>query len=135
MTRTSRLFPVIAIAALCIAPAAASSPQQNVDELRRRIEVIEQRMFQQQLTPPVSPQGQAVQNLEIRLRQLESDIASERVSRMAADVTSRKTDAGVTAPKSIEARLADLEAQRADDARTIEARMKRVAALEKARAK
>ena len=134
MTRTTRLFPVAALAALLVTPAAASAPQQNVDDLRRRIETIEQRMFQQQLTPPVSPQGQAIQQLEMRLRQLETEIASERVSRMAADVTSRKADPAA-APKSIEARLADLEAQRAADARTIEAVSKRLAALEKPRAK
>lgn len=134
MTRTTRLFPVAALAALLVTPAAASAPQQNVDDLRRRIETIEQRMFQQQLTPPVSPQGQAIQQLEMRLRQLETEIASERVSRMAADVTSRKADPAA-APKSIEARLADLEAQRAADARTIEALSKRLAALEKPRAK
>lgn len=135
MTRTTRLFPAFALAALLIVPAEAAAPgQQQVDDLRRRVEAIEQRLFQQQLSQPVSPQGQAVQQLEMRLRQLETEIQSERVSRLAADVTSRKTDPAA-APKSIETRLAELEAQRAEDARTIAALTKRVAALEKPRAK
>ena len=130
MTRMTRLFPALTLAALLIAPLGA---QQNVDDLRRRIEAIEQQMFQQRLSQPVSPQGQAVQQLETRVRQLEMDIASERVSQTAATITSRRPVS--PGEKSVEVRLDELEALRRADAKTIEALTKRIAALEKPRAK
>ena len=132
MKSTFRLLPVFAFAALLMTPAEASAPQQSVDDLRRRVETIEQRMFQQQLSQPMSQQMPAVQQLEVRLRQLEMEIASERVSNMAAKVASRGTDPD---KKSVETRLDELEAKRAADAATIAALTKRLEALEKPVAK
>ena len=126
MKFTPRLVPVLAFAAILMTPVDA---QQNVDDLRRRVEVIEQRMFQQQLSQPMSQQTSAVQQLEVRLRQIEMEIASERISSMAASVASRRTDPDNK--KTVEARLDELEAKRAADAETIAALTKRIAALEK----
>jgi uncharacterized coiled-coil protein SlyX len=129
MSRT-RLYPVLALAAVLIAPGlSAVEGQQNVDDLRRRIETIEQRMFQQQLSQPIAPPSQAVQQLEARLRQLEVEIASERISQNAATIGSRRIDP--ENKKSLEARVDELEAQRARDDATIVALTKRIAALEK----
>ena len=126
MKFTPRLVPVLAFAAILMTPVDA---QQNVDDLRRRVEVIEQRMFQQQLSQPMSQQTSAVQQLEVRLRQIEMEIASERISSMAASVASRRTDPDNK--KTVEARLDELEAKRAEDAATIAALTKRIEALEK----
>lgn len=126
MKFTPRLFSVAAFAAILMTPVNA---QQTVDDLRRRVEAIEQRMFQQQLSQPMSQQTSAVQQLEGRLRQLEMEIASERVNNMAASVASRRTDPDTK--KTVEARLDELEAKRAADAATIAALTKRIAALEK----
>ena len=126
MKFTPRLVPVLAFAAILMTPVDA---QQNVDDLRRRVEVIEQRMFQQQLSQPMSQQTSAVQQLEVRLRQIEMEIASERISSMAASVASRRTDPDNK--KTVEARLDELEAKRAADAATIAALTKRIEALEK----
>ena len=124
MTRF-RLVPVLALAAVSIAPTPGQS---QVDDLRRRVEVIEQRMFQQQLAQPTT-QAAGVQALEMRLRQLEMEIASERISQTAAAVTSRRDEP--VGRKSIDARLDELEAQRAKDAATMAALTKRLEALEK----
>ena len=126
MKFTFRLIPAFALGAVLMTPVEAS--QQNVDDLRRRVETIEQRMFQQQLSQPMSPQTQAVQQLEARLRQLEMEIASERISQTAATVTSRRADPD---KKTIESRLDELEKKRAADAVTIAALTKRLEALEK----
>lgn len=135
MTRTARLFPAFAFAAVLMTPAAAfdAAEGQQVEDLRRRIEVIEQQLFQQRLSQPVSPQNQAVLQLEMRLRQLETEVATSRISSTAAEVTSRRNPA--PGEKSIEARLQDLETQRAADTKALAALTKRVEALEKPAAK
>lgn len=132
MTRQTRLIPAIALASLFLVPVEAQSPQEITD-LRRRIEYVEQQMFQQRLAQPPSTQGQAVERLQMRLDQLETRLASERISETSAAVTSRARTTDTAAPASIEARLEVLEKQRAEDAKTIAALMKRIETLEKPR--
>ena len=133
MKPTFRLLPVLALASLLMTPVDASAPPaggqgQQIDDLRRRVDVIEQRMFQQQLAQPTLPQS-GLQQLELRLRQLEVEIASERISQTTAAVLSRRADP--ENKKSIEARLDELEMRRAADAATIASLTKRLEALEK----
>ena len=132
MTRQTRLIPAIALASLFLVPVEAQSPQE-INDLRRRIEYVEQQLFQQRLAQPPSTQGQAVERLQMRLDQLETQLASERISRVADSVAVPRPDPKTPAAKSIEARIAELEAQRAADQKTIAALTKRVEALEKPR--
>lgn len=132
MTRQTRLIPAIALASLFLVPVEAQSPQEITD-LRRRIEYVEQQLFQQRLAQPPSTQGQAVERLQMRLDQLEMQLASERISRVADSVAAPRADSKTPAAKSIEARIAELEAQRAADQKTIAALTKRIEALEKPR--
>lgn len=132
MTRQTRLIPAIALASLFLVPVEAQSPQE-INDLRRRIEYVEQQLFQQRLAQPPSTQGQAVERLQMRLDQLETQLASERISRVADSVAVPRTDPKTPAAKSIEARVAELEAQRAADQKTIAALTKRIEALEKPR--
>lgn len=132
MTRQTRLIPAIALASLFLVPVEAQSPQE-INDLRRRIEYVEQQLFQQRLAQPPSTQGQAVERLQMRLDQLETQLASERISRVADSVAVPRPDPKAPAARSIEARIAELEAQRAADQKTIAALTKRIEALEKPR--
>jgi hypothetical protein len=139
MNRIARALPVLALGVILAVPggAAARPPldgaqsQQQIDDLRRRVEDVERQLFQQRLATPAVPQGQALDQLQARVRQLELEIASERVSRMAAAVASKPSPTAKDEPKTLEARVAELETQRAADARTMAALVKRIEALEK----
>ena len=133
MTRhsTRLLSAAVFASVLFVPPAVASGQSQELSDLRRRLDSIEQRLFQQQLSQPPTPGGQAIERLQMRLDLLEREIASERVNRMAASVMAPKSDPKAPAPKTLEARLVELETQRAADARTIAALIKRIEALEK----
>lgn len=134
MTRhITRLLPAAALTAVLLTPAAAAAQSQEISDLRRRIDAIEQRMFQQQLSQPPSLQGQAIDRLQMRVDILERDLASDRVNRLAERVTSAKVDPKAPGPKSLEARIAALESERAADAKALAALVKRIEALEKKR--
>lgn len=124
-----RLLSVLIFAAALAAPAnLGAQSQQQVDDLRRRVEDVERQLFQQRLAAPVGPQGQALDQLRLRLDLLERQIASERISASAAEIVSRgKTGA----PQSIDARIAQLEKQQAEDQKLIKDLQARVARLEK----
>ena len=130
MTRTTRLVPALIVFGLLATPrAAAPEGQQQVDDLRRRLDIIEQQLFQQRLAQPASTSGHAVERLQMRLDALEREVASERINRIAASVTSPKADP--KAPKSIETRIAELEAAHEADTKTIAALVARIEKLEK----
>jgi hypothetical protein len=65
------------------------------------------------------------------VQQLEMEIAAERVTRMTSSIASRPGAAAKAEPKTLEARVAELEAQRTEDATTIAALLRRIEALEK----
>ncbi|HEX6323282.1 MAG TPA: hypothetical protein VFZ36_06105 [Vicinamibacterales bacterium] len=130
MNRIARVLPMLVVGVLMSVPAGAQS-QQQIDDLRRRVEEVERQLFQQRLAVPAAPASQGLDQLQARVRQLELEIASERVSRMAAAVASKPTPPAKAEPKTLEARVAELEAQRAEDAKTIAAIVKRIEALEK----
>lgn len=134
MNRFSRVFPALALGVLMAVPAgAAAQSQQQVDDLRRRVEEVERQLFQQRLATPAVPQSQGLERLQSRVQQLEMEIAAERLTRMTAGIASRPGAAAKVEPKTLEARVAELEAQRAEDARTMAALVKRIEALEKRR--
>lgn len=134
MTRhITRLLSASALAAVLLTPAVAAAQSQELGDLRRRVDAIEQRLFQQQLSQPPSLQGQAIDRLQMRVDLLERELASERVNRLAERVTSAKADPKTPAPKSLEARIAALESERAADAKALAALVKRIEALEKKR--
>jgi len=130
MNRFSRVFPALALGVLMAVPAGAQS-QQQVDDLRRRVEEVERQLFQQRLAVPAMPQSQGIERLHARVQQLEMEIAAERLARMTSRTASKPGAAARTEPKTLEARVADLEARRAEDAETIAALVKRLEALEK----
>jgi uncharacterized coiled-coil protein SlyX len=113
---------------LALPAQAADQSQQQVDDLRRRVEEVERQLFQARLAPSMSPQGQAVANLQGRLDMLEREIASQRISDVAAKVSAR---AKTPAADTLAARVEQLENERAEDAKTIAALTARIAALEK----
>jgi TolA-binding protein len=133
MTRIIRILSVFALALAFVSPVSAQS-QQQVDDLRRRVEDVERQLFQARLQQPMTSQGGSVERLQQRLEQLEREIASERISRVAASITS-KPSPKTPAEKTLETRVSDLEAQREEDAKTIAALIKRIEALEKPAAK
>jgi uncharacterized coiled-coil protein SlyX len=119
MTRTVRLLPALVVAAILALPAqAADQSQQQVDDLRRRVEEVERQLFQARLAPSMSPQGQAVANFQARLDVLEREIASSARAKTPATDT-------------LAARVEQLEKERAEDAKTIAALTARIAALDK----
>jgi len=129
MTR-ARTLSALAFVAMLAAPAnltAQSQPQ--ADDLRRRVEDVERQLFQQRLATPIGPQGQAIDQLRMRLDLLERQIASDRVSDSAAAIASRqKADAQ---PSSFEARLAEVEKQQAENETLIKDLQARISKLEK----
>lgn len=132
MSRTTRVFSLLALgAALLIPRPAFAQAQQQVDDLRRRVEEVERQLFQQRLAAPVSPQGQAIDRLQMRLDALERDIMSARISETAQRLTETHARAGAAAPTPLEARIEQLEQQRAEDAKTIKALIARIQKLEK----
>lgn len=130
MRRFTYVLSAASLAALLLAPAPAAAQSQDIDNLRRRVEDVERQLFQQRLATPISSQGQSYERLQMRLDALEHRLASEQISRVAADVTAKGTPA--TAAKALEARIADLEEARAADAKLIEKLTARIEALEKA---
>lgn len=130
MNRFSRVFPALALGVLMAVPAGAQS-QQQVDDLRRRVEEVERQLFQQRLATPAIPQSQGLERLQSRVQQLEMEIAAERLTRMTASTASRPGAAAKAEPKTLEARVVELEAGRAEDAKAIAALLKRIEALEK----
>lgn len=130
MRRFTYVLSAASLAALLLAPAPAAAQSQDIDNLRRRVEDVERQLFQQRLATPISSQGQSFERLQMRLDALEHRLASEQISRVAADVTAKGTPA--TAAKAIETRIADLEEARAADAKLIEKLTARIEALEKA---
>lgn len=134
MRRISHVVSAAALAALLFAPALAHAQSQDIENLRRRVEDVERQLFQQRLATPVSPQSHAFERLQMRLDQLEQRLASEHISRVAADVTSKGSSgaSGAVGPKSLDARIAELEQVRAADAKLIEQLTARLTALEKA---
>jgi hypothetical protein len=130
MNRFSRVFPALALGVLLAVPAGAQS-QQQIDDLRRRVEEVERQLFQQRLATPAVPQSQGIERLQSRVQQLEMEIAAERLTRMTSSIASRPGAAAKVEPKTLEARVAELETQRAEDAKTIAALVKRIEALEK----
>lgn len=130
MNRFSRVFPALALGVLLAVPAGAQS-QQQVDDLRRRVEEVERQLFQQRLATPAMPQSQGLERLQARVQQLEMEIAAERLTRMTSSIASRPGAAAKAEPKTLEARVAELEAQRAEDETTIAALVRRIEALEK----
>lgn len=138
MNRFNRVCPALALGVLMAVPAEAQSQpfdeaqgQQQVDDLRRRVEEVERQLFQQRLARPAVPHSQGLDRLQARVQQLEMEIAAERVTRMAASIASRPGAAAKAEPKTLEARVAELEVQRAEDAKTMAALVKRIEALEK----
>jgi predicted nuclease with TOPRIM domain len=134
MTRIIRILPALALVLAFVTPASAQS-QQQLDDLRRRVEDVERQLFQARLNPPISSQSGSVERLQQRLEQLEREIASERISRVAASISSPKTAPKTPAEKTLETRVSELEAQREADAKVIAALVKRIEALEKPAAK
>jgi hypothetical protein len=130
---------VIALALIAPFDRAQGQPvdfgqgQQQLDDLRRRVEEVERQLFQQRMATPMSPGAQGLERLEARLTQLERELSSERIARTAAGVISPKIDPNAPVETTIEMRISALEAQRAGDAKVMAALEKRVAALEKAR--
>lgn len=124
-----RVLSILVFAAALAAPAnLGAQSQQQVDDLRRRVDDVERQLFQQRLAAPVGPQGQAIDQLRMRLDLLERQIASDRISSTTAEIVSRgKTDA----PQSIDARIAQLEKQQAEDQKLIKDLQARIAKLEK----
>lgn len=134
MNRFSRVFPALALGILMAAPTgAAAQSQQQIDDLRRRVEEVERQLFQQRLAMPAPPSGPGLERLQMRVQQLEMEIAEERVSRMTAGIASKRSPAAKAEPGTLETRVAELEARRADDEQTIAALVKRIEALEKAK--
>lgn len=134
MRRITHVLSVAALAALLLAPAPALAQSHDIDNLRRRVEDVERQMFQQRLSAPVSHQNQSFERLQMRLDQLEQRLASEHISRVAAEMTSKTaaSSSGGAVPKTIETRVAELEQARAADAKLLDKLTARIAALEKA---
>ena len=133
MRRIIRVSSAAALAALLLAPAPAAAQSQEIDNLRRRVEDVERQMFQQRLATPVSSQNQSFERLQMRLDQLEQRLASEHISRVAAEMTAKSSGApGAVVPKTLEARVAELEQAQVADAKLIEKLTARIEALEKA---
>ena len=134
MRRIHHVLSAAALAALLFAPARAEAQSQEIDNLRRRVEDVERQMFQQRLATPVNPQSQSFERLQMRLDQLEQRLASEHISRVAADMTTKGSSSapGAVVPKALEARVAELEQARAADAKLLEKLTARIEALEKA---
>lgn len=128
MTR-ARTLSALAFVAVLAAPAnLTAQSQQQVDDLRRRVEDVERQLFQQRLATPIGPQGHAIDQLRMRLELLERQIASDRVSDSAAAIASRQK---ADAPPSVEARLAALEKQQAESEKLIKDLQARISNLEK----
>ena len=128
MTRV-RVLSLLVFAAALITPANISAQSQaQVDDLSRRVSEVERQLFQQRLAQPVSPQGQAVEQLRHRLDVLERQILTDRITDTAAAVSVR---AKSPQPESLQARIAQLEKQQAEDAKLIKELTARIEKLEK----
>jgi hypothetical protein len=132
MRRITTVLPAVCLAALTLLPATAAAQSQDVNDLRRRVEAVEREMFQQRLQTPVTPQGQSIERLQMRLDHLERELSAQRISDVADTVISQGAAATAAPAGSLAARVEQLEAGRAVDAKLIETLVARIEALEKA---
>ncbi|MDQ3071371.1 MAG: hypothetical protein M3R55_16775 [Acidobacteriota bacterium] len=132
------MLPLVAVClALVLSGPPAEAQSQDLDSLRRRVEEVERQMFQQRLNTPLTSPDPSVALLQQRLDRLEREISSQRISDIAADVTSKgatglSPQAPGTRTAALAAKVEALEDARAADAKIIEKLTARLEALEKA---